>query len=560
MQQQKFLCLAIGSVFLLNSCAITQQQIDKIGADYGTAVGCGAGAVIGGAIGYAVAGKEGVLGGSAIGLAAGCYAGHRWQKRMIALQEFAKAQQVVLEVETVVQPLDENSTETVKDDGSNLPQVGFVTQLNNSGMFDVDQSKLTQGGRVLLEKLVDTLLKTPAEGMTDLSQRKFLVVGHTDSTGTPQYNQVLSEARAKEVGLILQAKQINPANIYYQGAGASRPVADNTSFTGRIQNRRVEIVELTGEDALALRIAQEDRALRYAKFGTRTTTKAEVDLPEAPTKVAVAKSEPKANNRASEKPSDKAASKSKAEAKPATKPAVKVPAPANRQADPVVAQNTPAPASAPATQAATRPTTPPASVASLVDFAGQPARLGALPNLAAIMKPKQESFALIREAKANSLNLKSCAEDAPRIAGEVKNLASGASYKPKAHTLDYIPGFGNSVWASPVNGNLVWLYPVSVLKDDFEVGRHPTLEVVPDYEDGKRKPLPAVRSHAKVFEGDKEFLYRVYFEKGNSVNASCMDLVFDRTQTGVKKGLIFYTDASSELMYADYNPQRQANR
>jgi len=544
---KKPLCLAVGATFLLNSCAISQQKIDQFGADYGTAIGCGAGALIGGALGYAIAGKDGVLGGGAVGMAAGCYAGHRWQKRMIALQEFANAQQVVLEVETVVKPLAESSTEQVKEDGSNLEQVGFATQLNNAGMFDVSQSKLTPSGRAVLEKLVDTLLATPGEGMTDLSQRKFLVVGHTDSSGGAQYNQALSEARAREVGLILQARNVNPANIYFQGAGASRPIADNGSFTGRIKNRRVEIVEVNGEDALALRIAQEDRGLKYARFGTKADDKADVELP------AVAKQtdDPKPKVKPAVKPKAEPKVESKVASAPKSK---KKPVEVAKVPEPSAPAELPAPTKA----AISAPATPPSSFA--VDFAGQLVKVGGMPNLAATLKPKPESFALIREAKATGLNLKSCAEDAPRIAGEVKNLASGAAFKPKAHTLDYIPGFSNSVWASPVNGNLVWLYPVSVLRDDFEVNRHPTLEVVPGYSEGQRKPMPAVRSHAKVFEGDKEFLYRVYFEKGNAVNASCMDLVFDRTQTGVKKGVMFYTSNTSELMVADYTPQRQAAR
>lgn len=74
------------------------------------------------------------------------------------------------------------------------------------------------------------------------------VAGHTDSTGSEQYNQSLSERRASTVAQYLQAKGVSAQRILTVGMGETRPVADNGTPEGRQANRRVEItmVPLTG--------------------------------------------------------------------------------------------------------------------------------------------------------------------------------------------------------------------------------------------------------------------------------------------------------------------------
>ena len=74
------------------------------------------------------------------------------------------------------------------------------------------------------------------------------VAGHTDSTGSEQYNQALSERRAATVAQYLEAKGVATQRILTAGMGETRPVADNGTPEGRQANRRVEItmVPLTG--------------------------------------------------------------------------------------------------------------------------------------------------------------------------------------------------------------------------------------------------------------------------------------------------------------------------
>jgi outer membrane protein OmpA-like peptidoglycan-associated protein len=67
------------------------------------------------------------------------------------------------------------------------------------------------------------------------------VAGHTDSTGSDQYNQQLSERRASSVANYLVGQGITQQRLLTVGAGESRPVASNDTEAGRAQNRRVEM-------------------------------------------------------------------------------------------------------------------------------------------------------------------------------------------------------------------------------------------------------------------------------------------------------------------------------
>nr|WP_298716991.1 OmpA family protein [uncultured Steroidobacter sp.] len=67
------------------------------------------------------------------------------------------------------------------------------------------------------------------------------VAGHTDSTGSDQYNQQLSERRAASVANYLIGQGITQQRLLTVGAGESRPVASNDTEAGRAQNRRVEM-------------------------------------------------------------------------------------------------------------------------------------------------------------------------------------------------------------------------------------------------------------------------------------------------------------------------------
>ena len=72
------------------------------------------------------------------------------------------------------------------------------------------------------------------------------IEGHTDSIGSDEFNQKLSEQRAEAVRKHLIEQGLPDDNLTAVGFGKSMPVADNSTVAGRQQNRRVEIV-ISGE-------------------------------------------------------------------------------------------------------------------------------------------------------------------------------------------------------------------------------------------------------------------------------------------------------------------------
>ena len=68
------------------------------------------------------------------------------------------------------------------------------------------------------------------------------IVGHTDSTGSDQYNQGLSERRAASVASYMGGQGLPGTRVRQEGRGESQPIASNDSADGRKRNRRVDIV------------------------------------------------------------------------------------------------------------------------------------------------------------------------------------------------------------------------------------------------------------------------------------------------------------------------------
>jgi len=81
-----------------------------------------------------------------------------------------------------------------------------------------------------------------AETMKLYPQAQLTVVGHTDSTGSEEYNKKLSEKRARSVADYLYENGVEKSRIKIIGEGESRPKASNKTEEGRRENRRVEVI------------------------------------------------------------------------------------------------------------------------------------------------------------------------------------------------------------------------------------------------------------------------------------------------------------------------------
>ncbi|MDN7142600.1 OmpA family protein [Pseudomonas sp. JQ170] len=101
--------------------------------------------------------------------------------------------------------------------------------------FEFDSAKLTAADKERLNTIATRLKQEAANA-------RLSVTGHTDSVGRDAYNQKLSERRAQSVTDYLVSSGVPQASfVSVQGAGESRPEADNATAEGRAMNRRVEI-------------------------------------------------------------------------------------------------------------------------------------------------------------------------------------------------------------------------------------------------------------------------------------------------------------------------------
>ena len=177
-----------------------------------TAIGGLGGAGLGYLLGGLIGGKTARIVGAGIGGAAGGYVGYRMDEQIRQLDEVTAGTGV-------------DVSQTPNGDGIlvNLPDVTFA----------VDSTTISPQMRDVLDRVAQSMIQYP-NSLVD-------VMGHTDSTGSDQYNLDLSRRRAEAVSNFLVSRGVARARLESIGYGEQYPVADNTTESGRAQNRRVEI-------------------------------------------------------------------------------------------------------------------------------------------------------------------------------------------------------------------------------------------------------------------------------------------------------------------------------
>jgi outer membrane protein OmpA-like peptidoglycan-associated protein len=189
---------------LVAGCASQQGTNTAVGTGVGAATGAGLGAIFGGGKGAAI--------GAGVGAAVGGVTGYNWQaiKSKISGASAGTGTQV-----------------TEQQDGS------LKVNIPNSISFDTNSYAIKPSFTPVLNEVSQTLVQHP-----ELIAQ---VVGHTDSTGQPAYNQTLSVNRAQSVTGYLAQRGVAPQRLSAEGMGQNQPIADNNTEAGRAANRRVEI-------------------------------------------------------------------------------------------------------------------------------------------------------------------------------------------------------------------------------------------------------------------------------------------------------------------------------
>lgn len=111
---------------------------------------------------------------------------------------------------------------------------GMVLTLGGGVLFETSKATLKPGAASQMDRIAQFMQQNP--------ETKVIVEGHTDSTGSEEYNEQLSQRRAQAVSDALVERGIDPSRVQAMGRGEAYPVASNDTSAGRQQNRRVDIV------------------------------------------------------------------------------------------------------------------------------------------------------------------------------------------------------------------------------------------------------------------------------------------------------------------------------
>jgi outer membrane protein OmpA-like peptidoglycan-associated protein len=206
------ICLILCMMVSLVSCAsmgANEQQGTTVGAIGGAAAGAGLGQAIG-------RNTESTLIGAGIGLVVGALVGNQvgsyMDKQQAAMQNAMSAS--IAANQASVQRASEDM---------------LMATFRSDVFFDLNSYKLKPGAYLELDRVANVLKQYP--------QTNIQIQGHTDSSGSEDYNMMLSTKRARAVEAYLMQSNIDPRRMTAYGMGEGQPISSNPD-----QNRRVVIV------------------------------------------------------------------------------------------------------------------------------------------------------------------------------------------------------------------------------------------------------------------------------------------------------------------------------
>jgi outer membrane protein OmpA-like peptidoglycan-associated protein len=209
---KRLLAAILAAALAVPACTTTnpytgEQEVNK------TSKGAGIGALAGLATAILVGGdRKNLLLGAGIGALAGGGVGYYMDKQEDKLRMRLQSTGVSV---------------TRNGDNIILNMPGNVTFATNSSNISADFYSVLDSVALVINEYEKTYVD---------------IVGHTDSTGSLQLNQSLSEARASSVARYLESQKVLAQRIITRGAGPSQPIASNDTPQGRAMNRRVEII------------------------------------------------------------------------------------------------------------------------------------------------------------------------------------------------------------------------------------------------------------------------------------------------------------------------------
>ncbi len=193
---------------IVNACLTGKYTTSRDKTAKGAGIGAVAGAIIGAVVGEGEADE--ILAGAAIGAGIGAGIGSY---------------------------MDAQEEKLARIPGTTVERVGddtLLVRFDSDVLFTVDSA--------MLEGESQQTLQNVAVVLNDFPKTAVVVQGFTDSTGSNEHNQALSERRADSVRTFLAGQQVDPSRMASIGYGEEHPVASNDTSEGRRLNRRVTIL------------------------------------------------------------------------------------------------------------------------------------------------------------------------------------------------------------------------------------------------------------------------------------------------------------------------------
>ncbi len=209
---KKYFFIALAGWMIFPACKSLNNT--QKGTGIGVAAGGAAGALIGGG------GKSSVIGaiiGAAVGGGAGYLIGHHMDKQ----------------AEEIKQAVPDAQVERVGE--------GINMTFNSGLLFKINSSDLSDDAKTNLKNVATVFIKYP--------ETVILVEGHTDNTGTVDYNIALSKKRAYSVSDYLISQGVSASRLNIKWYGQDQPKYPNDTDANRKLNRRVEVA-VTADDQM----------------------------------------------------------------------------------------------------------------------------------------------------------------------------------------------------------------------------------------------------------------------------------------------------------------------
>jgi len=488
------------------------------------------GAIAGGIIGKKQGGNAGAFLGALVGGGLGYLIGDEIDKRRERIKEIARLRNIEIAFNDIK-----------SSDGEKVGQSYSI--FSKGTQFDSGKYVLNSGSR---QMFIDIAKEYSKSGM------KVMVIGHTDSDGSDEYNQALSEKRAKHIAKLLNKYGVPLDNIYYKGSGETDPIATNKNLDGKNTNRRVEIVEAQSEGEIT----------KYAYSKPKNTGLYEKDKKKALSNKKANDNIASGSGKNNEKRAKHIAKNSKNSAS-ATKPLGKRGSPStagdnkNKKFNDIDKDGVPSKTGV--------------SGDYYVINKNNTEKLGGCNNkyfytkkrdveldgvqnsgnentLLAVTGPYNNldnSFSILPVAHANvdsSSYYGSCMTDSIKKDGDVKKLSTGEAILVKEN-YNMAPLLNGVTWGTQLNNEFIMINPVGVLRSNMQSVSCPELNII---KKGSNQPWYGTTTNIITYNGEKGLLYRIYpYDKSKF---ECIDIAFPHGNPQNAKGIVYYKGSTGAIM------------